>query len=68
MKRASLPPDVPGPQPENVLLQASGHAVLTDFDLSFCASSRPFVHMLPLPNGIDSVPILVRRLTSETVD
>lgn len=32
-------------KPENVLLQSTGHALLTDFDLSFCASSRP--HMLP---------------------
>ena len=47
-------------QPENVLLLASGHAVLTDFDLSFCATSRPFMHMLPSPDGVGSLPILVR--------
>lgn len=43
-----------------MLLQASGHAVLTDFDLSFCSSSRPFVHMLPSADGVGSLPILVR--------
>ena len=32
-------------KPENILLQGTGHIVLTDFDLSFCANSRP--HMLP---------------------
>jgi serine/threonine protein kinase len=33
-------------KPENVLLQANGHVQLTDFDLSFLATSRPQVHFL----------------------
>jgi len=36
-------------KPENVLLQGTGHVLLTDFDLSFCASSRP--HVLPSPGS-----------------
>lgn len=30
-------------KPENILLQKDGHAVLTDFDLSFMASCEPQV-------------------------
>jgi serine/threonine protein kinase len=44
-------------KPENVLLHVSGHVLLTDFDLSFCASSRP--HMLP-PTPDARGPVLVR--------
>ena len=43
-------------KPENVLLQASGHVMLTDFDLSYCASSRP--HVLNPPKRGDP-PVLV---------
>jgi serine/threonine protein kinase len=46
-------------KPENVLLHVSGHVLLTDFDLSFCASSRP--HMLPQgPDSHARGPVLVR--------
>jgi serine/threonine protein kinase len=44
-------------KPENVLLHVSGHVLLTDLDLSFCASSRP--HMLPSTPDARG-PILVR--------
>lgn len=33
-------------KPENVLLRKDGHVVVTDFDLSYCASSRAHVVML----------------------
>ena len=47
-------------KPENVLLHLTGHVRLTDFDLSFCASSRP--HMLPPADGLAAArgPVLVR--------
>ncbi len=49
-------------KPENVLLQATGHALLTDFDLSFCASSRPFLQLPPQLEGAEPrLPMLVRR-------
>ena len=50
-------------KPENVLLQGTGHVLLTDFDLSFCASSRP--HVLPSPES-SSVrgPLMARRAAS----
>lgn len=45
-------------KPENVLVHGSGHIVLTDFDLSYCASSRP--HMLPPSKTAKNAgPILV---------
>lgn len=45
-------------KPENVLVHGSGHVVLTDFDLSYCASSRP--HMLPPSKTTKNAgPILV---------
>lgn len=45
-------------KPENVLVHGSGHIVLTDFDLSYCASSRP--HMLPpSKTSKNAGPILV---------
>jgi serine/threonine protein kinase len=45
-------------KPENVLLHVSGHVLLTDFDLSFCASSKP--HMLPAADSTARGPMLVR--------
>ena len=33
-------------KPENILLRKDGHVVVTDFDLSYCASSRAHVVML----------------------
>jgi non-specific serine/threonine protein kinase len=33
-------------KPENILLKKDGHVVVTDFDLSYCASSRAHVVML----------------------
>jgi len=46
-------------KPENVLLQGSGHVLLTDFDLSFCASSRP--HVLPSTDkGATRGPVMAR--------
>jgi phototropin len=32
-------------KPENVLLRNNGHVVITDFDLSFCASCRPHINL-----------------------
>ena len=47
-------------KPENVLLQGTGHVLLTDFDLSFCASSRP--HVLPSPeSGTARGPVMACR-------
>jgi len=34
-------------KPENVLLRKNGHIVITDFDLSFCASCKPHVDVQP---------------------
>ncbi len=34
-------------KPENVLLRKSGHVVITDFDLSFCATCKPHVSVVP---------------------
>jgi PAS domain S-box-containing protein len=33
-------------KPENILLRKSGHIIVTDFDLSYCASSRAHVVMV----------------------
>nr|AML77694.1 putative LOV domain-containing protein [Bixa orellana] len=38
-------------KPENILIQKDGHAVLTDFDLSFMTSCKPQVIKHPLPNN-----------------
>ena len=38
-------------KPENVLLQADGHIVLTDFDLSYAASCDPQVRF---PRPLDT--------------
>ncbi len=46
-------------KPENVLLQATGHVLLTDFDLSFCASSQPTV-LPPAEESASKGPVLVR--------
>jgi len=52
-------------KPENVLLQGSGHVLLTDFDLSFCASSRP--HVLPSPASSPMHgPVMVRGVVVAT--
>lgn len=32
-------------KPENVLLRSNGHVVITDFDLSFCATCRPHINV-----------------------
>ena len=50
-------------KPENVLLHLTGHVLLTDFDLSFCASSRP--HILPPTDALMAArgPVLVRDIT-----
>ncbi|XP_042443232.1 phototropin-2-like [Zingiber officinale] len=37
-------------KPENILLQKDGHAVLTDFDLSFLTNCKPQVIKQPLPS------------------
>ena len=34
-------------KPENVLLRKNGHIVITDFDLSFCATCKPHVSIQP---------------------
>jgi non-specific serine/threonine protein kinase len=34
-------------KPENVLLRRSGHIVITDFDLSFCATCKPHINIQP---------------------
>jgi len=44
-------------KPENVLLQASGHIVLTDFDLSYCGRCTPSIEHAR--HGSD--PTLVRN-------
>nr|XP_023891061.1 phototropin-2 [Quercus suber] len=38
-------------KPENILLQKDGHAVLTDFDLSFMTSCEPQIIKHPLPSN-----------------
>jgi len=48
-------------KPENVLLQADGHVLLTDFDLSFCASCKPQLTSAPGGMaGLANLPMLVR--------
>lgn len=48
-------------KPENVLLHASGHVLLTDFDLSFCGSSKPTVESSKTVAGTpEHRPMLVR--------
>lgn len=44
----------------SVLLQSTGHVMLTDFDLSFCSSSRPFIQMPSGQDGASRLPMLVR--------
>ena len=34
-------------KPENVLLRRNGHIMITDFDLSFCASCQPHIKVRP---------------------
>ena len=38
-------------KPENILLRRDGHVIVTDFDLSYCASSRAHVVMLDGSRG-----------------
>ncbi|XP_030959475.1 phototropin-2-like [Quercus lobata] len=38
-------------KPENILLQKDGHAMLTDFDLSFMTSCEPQIIKHPLPSN-----------------
>nr|AHZ63913.1 phototropin [Penium margaritaceum] len=42
-------------KPENVLLAESGHAMLSDFDLSFLASSTPRLVMPPVQAMMDAI-------------
>lgn len=46
-------------KPENVLLQESGNVLLTDFDLSYCSTSRPFVQMPRKQDALTCGPILI---------
>ena len=34
-------------KPENVLFRSNGHIMITDFDLSFCASCQPHIKVRP---------------------
>ena len=56
-------------KPENVLLRSNGHCVITDFDLSFVASSRPHMVMkdeMPKWRPIDQVFVTEKKKQSSS--
>jgi len=56
-------------KPENVLLRSNGHCVITDFDLSFVASSRPHMVMkdeTPKWRPIDQALVTAKKKQSSS--
>ena len=56
-------------KPENVLLRSNGHCVITDFDLSFVASSRPHMVMkdeMPKWRPIDQALVTEKKKQSSS--